>query len=97
MTQFIQTTEIQDYLDQGLPLIDVRDAKEFAEGHIEGATNVPMAEIDNYSSPEDKVILICKKGLRSQKAAKTFEKKGYDVVCVTGGMDTYSGPIVGGK
>ncbi len=28
-------------LDQGAPLVDVREPAEFSEGHVPGATNIP--------------------------------------------------------
>jgi rhodanese-related sulfurtransferase len=55
-------------------LIDVRDADEFAEGHIKGSKNIPM---DNFgdqvaSLPSDKpIVFICGTGARSGEAYDT--------------------------
>ena len=37
--------QVQDLVEAGAPLIDVRTPAEFASGHIEGARNIPVSEI----------------------------------------------------
>lgn len=54
--------------------IDVRDAKEFANGHLKGAINIPIAELEKKldTLPADKpVIYLCSTGARSGEAYDT--------------------------
>ena len=52
-------------------LIDVRSAAEFAVGHIPGAINVPMEEVEarNADIGEDRLVLICEAGTRASIVA----------------------------
>ncbi|MDP1717120.1 MAG: rhodanese-like domain-containing protein, partial [Burkholderiales bacterium] len=56
--------------------VDVRDAKEFARGHLKGAVNIPIGELDKKlaSLPTDKpVIFLCSTGGRSGEAYDTVK------------------------
>ncbi len=43
-----------------LLLIDVRDPKSFADGHVPGAVNLPLAEVENKfrQLPKDKLLVV---------------------------------------
>ena len=69
-------------IEQGALLIDVRTANEFAQGHVDGALNIPYQETDNLMSAigTDKtrpVVVYCRSGNRSGKAKVVLETKGY--------------------
>ena len=50
-------------------LVDVREPAEFADGHVEGATNLPLSRFDAGLLPKGKpVVLICRSGGRSAQA-----------------------------
>lgn len=56
-------------------LIDVRDASEFAKGHIKGAVNIPVGDMMDKAAklPSDKpIVFVCATGNRSGEA--------YDIV-----------------
>jgi len=62
-------------------LIDVREANEFAAGHVEGAENRPLSSFDATRLPTDKpVILMCKAGGRSAQALAKARAAGRDDV-----------------
>ncbi len=73
-------------------ILDVRDAKEFAEGHLPEAKNIPLAELDKRISELDKfksrsLIVVCKSGARASAAAAKLAKAGFaDVVNLDGGI-----------
>jgi rhodanese-related sulfurtransferase len=69
-------------------LVDVREAGEFAAGHVRGAVNRPLSSFDPTDLPKDKpVVLMCLAGGRSAKAlAKTVAAGRTDVVHYPGGM-----------
>jgi len=64
-------------------VIDVCEPEEFAAGHIGGAKNVPLAQLEerlpglvkNKTLP---LILVCAKGMRAQRASAVAQKLGYD-------------------
>lgn len=72
--------------------IDVRSAEEFAEGHLNGAVNIPVSEIaakiakvsPNKNAP---VNLYCRSGNRAEVALRTLKEMGYTNVTNHGGYD----------
>jgi rhodanese-related sulfurtransferase len=61
-------------------LIDVREAGEYAEGHLPGAINIPLRTLaQNLDKiPVDKPVLVyCKSGLRAGMATSTLHMLGY--------------------
>ena len=73
-------------------LLDVRTGAEFARGHLEGATNVPIDELRDRLDevPRDRrVAVYCKGGFRGHLAARVLLSRGFtDVVNVTGGWSS---------
>jgi rhodanese-related sulfurtransferase len=66
----------------GATLLDVRTVAEFADGHIQGATNIPIAELEGRTAeiPANRpVVVYCKSGRRSERAAKLLKEQGYEV------------------
>ena len=92
----ISTTELAQKLGQNkVQLIDVRESSEYARGHIKSARNLPLVQIEQLTAPEGtKIFVICQSGLRSKRAYKVLNKKGFDVTNVTGGMSAWTGKIV---
>jgi len=73
--------------------IDVRSAAEFATGHIPGAINIPLEEIETRLediSREVPLILICKGGKRARTAAGFLEPCRENLTILEGGMDAWS-------
>ncbi len=64
-------------------IIDVREPFEFASGHVEGAINLPLAQIMAGTNrlddvPKDtKLIVYCRSGGRSATSIKYLEKMGF--------------------
>lgn len=61
-------------------LVDVRDQDEFAEGHIKGAINIPVANFATKSDILDKnkkIIVYCNSGGRSYNAYRKLMKLSY--------------------
>ncbi|MGZ3437885.1 MAG: rhodanese-like domain-containing protein [Polyangia bacterium] len=75
-------------------IIDVRDPKEWATGHLPGARLVPLDQLraePEQSLPRDKVLFVCAKGPRSAVAAKVAERHGLkDVYSLDGGTKAWA-------
>ncbi|MBI2306821.1 MAG: rhodanese-like domain-containing protein [Rhodocyclales bacterium] len=66
-------------------VLDIREAGEFATGHLIGARNIPMAKFAERAADLEKLkgkplIVCCETGIRSAKAAKELQKLGFDRV-----------------
>ncbi|WP_208560084.1 rhodanese-like domain-containing protein [Marinilactibacillus kalidii] len=86
----ITTQELKKRLPKKSKLIDVRTSREFKAGHIKGATNLPLNEINRFNGKKDQpVYVICQSGMRSKQACKRLMKKGYKVINVRGGMNQW--------
>ena len=87
--------------ESGFLIVDVRRPDEFAEGHIEGAINVPnegiAEEMPEELPDKDQLLLIyCRTGRRSKEASEKLAKIGYKNVYEFGGINTWTGTIVTG-
>ena len=76
-------------------LIDVREPDEVAEGTLPGAVNIPVGEMADRIGELDqsrRVVVLCRSGGRSTKAAEFLTASGFgDVVNLEGGMLGYNG------
>lgn len=81
---------------KGHRLVDVREAQEFKQGHIAGAVNIPLSQIERRLNeiPKDKpVYLYCRSGMRSKQAAKLLSRHGYNQIAqLNGGISVWDGP-----
>ena len=76
-------------------LIDVCEPHEFAQGHVVGSKNIPLAQLEaelpsvvkNKSVP---VILVCQAGSRASRAAAPAKKLGYErAQALAGGLKAW--------
>lgn len=78
-------------------IVDVREADEYAGGHLPDAKNIPVAKlVDRISELEkfkDKPIIICcATGMRSNKACAELKKQGFEKLHnLAGGVDAWVG------
>lgn len=78
-------------------LIDVREADEYAAGHIAGAVHIPRGLLEfklgntpELSSRDLKILLYCKNSGRAALAACSLHDMGYlKVRSITGGIDAW--------
>jgi rhodanese-related sulfurtransferase len=72
---------IQGHRD--LVVLDVRTASEYGEGHIEGALNIPVQELEGRLSELDagsEYLVYCRSGSRSGSAAQIMRANGFEKV-----------------
>ena len=77
--------------DRDLQVIDVRNPDEWSEGHLPGATHVPLAalpaSIDSLDSSA-RIVLHCKGGGRSSIATSLLQARGFaNVTNLAGGYE----------
>jgi hydroxyacylglutathione hydrolase len=69
-------------------IVDVRGRAEYAEGHIPGAVNIPLAELSRRVSevPSGEVVVHCMGGSRAAIAASLLQKEGKKVANMQAGF-----------
>jgi rhodanese-related sulfurtransferase len=82
-TSMIKPAVVKVLLDAApttVTVVDVRDPKEFAEGHVPGAINIPVETFAAGSGVLDKgkqIIVYCNSGGRSYNAYRKLQKLAY--------------------
>ncbi|MEZ4518235.1 MAG: STAS domain-containing protein [Chloroflexota bacterium] len=75
-------------------VVDVREPREYRQGHIAGAISLPLSDIlkQNYDLPLDRpVVLVCQSGRRSRRAAFVLQENGFtDLAVLNGGMTAWT-------
>lgn len=73
-------------------ILDVREPDEWEAGHIKGALHIPLADLParlGELPDEGDVLVICRSGARSARAAGWLNQNGYDATNVAGGMGAW--------
>jgi len=89
--------------DPSTPLVDVREAHEYAAGHVAGAVSMPMSIVPVRAAeiPRDRTVyLICHSGGRSMQASMWLSAQGFDVVNIMGGTAEWAAnglPVAAGS
>ncbi|PGL82886.1 hypothetical protein CN931_13710 [Bacillus sp. AFS054943] len=93
----ISNAELQDIVsrEEECIILDVREAAEFAFGHIPSAISVPLGELDGaFLDQEKQIYVVCRTGNRSDVACHMLKEKGYsNVKNVIPGMLEWQGNI----
>ena len=82
--------QVKELLDRGeVALLDVREPDEWAEGHIAGATWIPLGDLDTrYAEldPSKHWVAYCHVGSRSAYAATFLQDAGLNVANMVDGI-----------
>jgi rhodanese-related sulfurtransferase len=76
-------------------VVDVCEPAEFAGGHVVGAKNIPVGDLDAKLAAAVKnktlpLILVCQSGARSSRAVAIAKKLGFDnAQSLAGGMNAW--------
>lgn len=76
-------------------VIDIREAGDYAAGHLPDARNIPADRIEERagdfgSAKEAPVIVVCQSGARADAACKTLQKLGFTKVhSLEGGINAW--------
>lgn len=90
-----QAAEYMEY-GSGYVLLDVRERKEYEEGHIPGAICIPQGLIETQApeiltDKEQMIYVYCRSGNRSKTAAQKLCDLGYTNITEIGGILDWQG------
>ena len=78
------------WVQDGALLLDVRSPGEFESGHLEGARNIPVGELEKrvaeLGAKETKIVVYCHSGVRATRAAGILKDQGFTHVTNLGPM-----------
>ncbi len=69
MASNVTAQNLHEMLSAGSPtVLDVRSAAEFATGHVPGAVNIPMEQVEMRLAdvPTGPLVLVCESGKRAE-------------------------------
>ena len=88
-TPSVQPNEVENLIQEGCVLVDVRENDEWTSGHHVNAIHIPMGEImDNMNSfhQNEKYIFVCRSGSRSARVTNYMISQGLEAYNMSGGM-----------
>lgn len=93
-----QLFELVQYKNPAQLFVDLRDAKDYENGHIEGFVNIPSKtgeEVDQYiishNNMKKTIYLMCYSGKRSAEVFNYLSQNGYKkIVCIIVGYDSFA-------
>ncbi|MAG55858.1 MAG: sulfurtransferase [Planctomycetes bacterium] len=108
MTQTVSPADCADLTSRGSCfVVDVRTPAEYAEAHLEGAANAPLADVERLlpelraRAGDHRLVLVCRTGQRATLAKEKLARAGLEAaVVLDGGMASWSAegrPVVGGR
>ncbi|HCT98978.1 MAG TPA: rhodanese-like domain-containing protein, partial [Methylococcaceae bacterium] len=81
--------------DHNTIILDVREAPDFIQGHIEGAINTPLSKFSEHLPQLEKykknvLLLTCQTGTRANAAAKLLMQSDFKhILILSGGMSAW--------
>jgi rhodanese-related sulfurtransferase len=81
----VSTAEATRLINDDALVLDVREDKEWAEGHIPNARHIPLAQLSQRLAELDKfkakpIVVSCRSGHRSASVCRTLKKNGFENV-----------------
>ncbi|SFG33308.1 thiosulfate sulfurtransferase [Halopelagius inordinatus] len=96
MVEELPPETVRDYLerDEEFDLVDIRDEDDYADGHVEGAENLSIEELEDTVIDRewaDDVVVYCYIGQTSIQAGRLIEEYGDadSVASMAGGYDAW--------
>ncbi|WP_345415858.1 rhodanese-like domain-containing protein [Pseudonocardia xishanensis] len=80
-------------LPASAPMLDVREADEWAAGRAPSSRHVPMSQLTERISEipaDDPLYVVCRSGGRSARVVAFLTQQGYPAVNVDGGMQAWA-------
>ncbi|HSP78184.1 MAG TPA: rhodanese-like domain-containing protein [Myxococcaceae bacterium] len=91
--QATRSQQAHQAVEQGALLLDVRTPEEFASGHLQGAVNIPVDELERRAkelpSRQAGIVIYCRSGNRSRRAEHILRDKGFEKLIDLGPMSAW--------
>ena len=75
-----KTNDVQEYVQKGAIILDVRTPAEFKDGHIKGSKNIALqtlnGQVETIKKWNKPIIACCKSGMRSAHATSILKQNG---------------------
>lgn len=71
---------LEEKINSGALLLDVRTKEEYKAGHVRGSINIPITQIAsefNRLSKEKPIVAVCESGARSAQVVRFLKNNGY--------------------
>ena len=88
----IDAGQLAAALRSGGSVVDVREPREYADGHVPGAVNIPMGRLPGRLDEIDRsapVYVVCATGNRSAAMTRFLIGAGFDAFNVAGGTSAW--------
>jgi phage shock protein E len=82
--------------NQKFTLLDVRTKDEFVSGSVQGAINIPVADLDNRAKElenKENIIVFCKSGMRAGQAKSFLRGLGHQNIINGGSWVSVAGLV----
>jgi rhodanese-related sulfurtransferase len=92
LSSSLTVSELHDSLSTTTLLVDVRSSSEFASGHIPGAVNIPMDQIEGRLGDLGEnlpIVLICQAGTRARMTAELLRPCDRQIAVLEGGTKAW--------
>lgn len=87
------TSDLQEVIQEGAFLVDVRTPAEFTGGSVKGAVNIPLdtvtSQLTKFKNKKN-IIVFCRSGARSGQAKSILQQNGFTNVINGGSWDNVS-------
>jgi len=91
--QILDPTGLQDKIDAGAYVLDIRDINSYNANHIKGSQRIDNSNLASFLAEANKdktVIVCCYHGISSMQAAEVFINQGFEnVYSLEGGFNTF--------
>lgn len=91
----VSVAQALEMKNEGAFILDVRQPEEWEQGHIEGATLIPLGDLPNRINelPKDQdIVVVCRSGNRSAQARDILRQAGLtNSTSMAGGMNQWIG------
>ncbi len=96
LTEPSYLTHVMEESPDSIVVVDVRTEAEYRSDHIPGAVNIPFDTIHIDIPTEQKdapIVVYCRSGNRSSRAAETLRRMGYSNIVDFGGIGSWPGDL----
>ncbi len=90
-------TDFRHLVDSGAVIIDVRCSAEFEAGHVRGAKNIPLNDLNagvKQFKKNQPIIVCCASGIRSASGKSMLKSSGFSAVYNGGGWKSLESKLL---